>query len=257
MEVPTLPKPRYDLDPDELKKVEEDLVNEINSISPIPDVYCVWVQPDSPYANIARTQEALHWSYIAEVMSDKEDRSQFLLVVDTRDPASQGVKRVSRITFAVEDPETEQSTGMAIIDDVIDSGQGLTLEAFVDFYKDKGVDISRCFSVETNIRVEKANRYNELPLAEVGYLAMFKKIDELRQGGLSYIFATINQDSINSFKLIDLQAEPIAGRNDLQTPAENGEFDQDFQTVALPTTDHNVGIFRNIESLCAPILQLK
>jgi len=257
MEVPTVTKFRYDLDPDELKQTVKDLVNEIHKISPNPDVYCVWVQPESRYADIARTHESSHWSYIADIMTDREERSQFLLVVDTRDPVTEGVKRVSRITFAVTDPAAEQKTGMAIVDDVIESDQGLTLEELLDYYSSQGVDLSTCFSVETNIRVEKAARYNGLPLAEIGYLAIFKKIDELRQGGTTCVFATINQDSIDSFKLIGLQAEAMAGRTDLQTPAENGEFDPDFKTVAIPSTDHNLGIFQKIESLGAPILDMK
>jgi hypothetical protein len=252
MEVPTPAKPRYDLDPEEMKAREGQLLAELAATSPDPDVYCVWISPDSPYADIARTHEAKHWDYIASIMTDKDPSSRFLFVVDTRDEATQGIKRVSRITFAVPDPKEAGATGMAIVDDVIDSGQGLDLDSFLDYYSEQGVDINRCFSVETNIKVKQAETYKGLPLADVGYLAMFNRIDELREGGLLYIFATVNQDSIDSFERIDLRAEPLAGRPELRTPDEKGGFDDDFHTVALPTTPHNLSIFEQITDFGAP-----
>lgn len=256
MEIPAHINPRYDLDPDEIATREAMLLTELSTISPYPDIYCVWIQPDSPFADIVRTYEARHWSYISDIMADKDSSSEFLIVVDTRNPDTQGVKRVTRITFANTDSRAAGRSGMAIIDDVINSDQGLTLEKFIRYYEEKGVDISTCFSVETNIRIKQADRYNGLPLAEVGYLAMFKKINQLRQGGLSYIFATINHDSIKSFKLIDLRAEPLVGRCDIRTPDEKGGFDNNFQTVALPTTEHNLGIFEQIVGLSAPDIKL-
>ncbi len=189
-------------------------------------------------------------------MSDQDQDSHFLLVVDTRDPSTQGVKRVSRLNFAVPNPRDAHQTGMGIIDAVLDSDQSLTLDDFLQYYQERGVDIHTCFSVETNKLVERAERYNELPLAQIGYLAMFKKIDQLRQGGLSYIFAAINQDSIDSFRLIDLQDEPLAGRDDIRTPDGEGGFDAHFYTVALPTTEHNLNIFTAIAQFSAPEIDI-
>lgn len=248
---------RYDLNPDELSRLEGRLLAELGERGASePGVYCVWVDSQSEYADIVRTHETNEWEYIPTIMADKECSSEFLIVVDSRDPQTQGVKRVSRITFVKDAYLTEGMTGMAIVDDVIRSNQGLGFEDVVNYYADLGVDVKKCFSVETNIRVEQADRYNGLPLAEIGYLAMFHRIDELREGGLSYIFSTINQASIDSFELIDLRAEPLAGREDIRTPAEEGEFDDDFVTVALPTTEHNLGIFQQIASLSAPEIHL-
>lgn len=246
--------PNYDLSEEELEELETRLIQEISTTSSEPDVYCVWTSANSPFADIVRTHEKKHWDYISSVMDDKDAQSKFLLVVDTRDGATAGVKRVTRITFANKEPDNESLTGMAIIDDIINSEQGLSLEEFMQYYNEKGVDISKCFSVETNIKVQKADRYNGLPLAEIGYLAMYKQIENSRTGGLAYIFATINQDSIDSFDLIDLKHERIAGHSDVATPTDDGSFDVNFIPVALPTHQHNLDIFRSIISMSAPEL---
>lgn len=248
---------RYDLSPDELSRLEAQLLGELAERGAGErDVYCVWVDSRSEYANIARTHETTKWKYIPAIMADKECSSEFLIVVDTRDPEDEGVKRVSRITFVKDTYVAQGLTGMAIVDDVIRSNQGLTFDDVIGYYAELGVDITKCFSVETNVKVKKAEKYKGLHLADIGYLAMFHKIDELREGGLSYIFSTINRASIESFERIDLRAEPLAGRPDIQTPAADGEFDENFVTVALPTTEHNLGIFQMIESLSAPEIHL-
>jgi len=245
---------RYNLSPEQLTTEQERLLSDIRAINSEPDVYCVWVNADSPYADIVRTYETQYWGFMPEIMAGKEKSSEFLLVVDTRDPDLTEVKRVSRIALPYTNPQVSGRTGMTIVDDVLDSNQALTLETFLQYYNERGVDISRCFSVETNIRVKRSDRYKGLPLAEIGYLAMFQRIDTLRQNNLSYIFASINQDSIDSFKLIDLRVEPLAGRDELRTPGQDGKFIDDFRTVAIPTTKHNLNIFRQIESLSAPVI---
>ena len=46
MEIPAHINPRYDLDPDEIATREAMLLTELSTISPYPDIYCVWIQPD-------------------------------------------------------------------------------------------------------------------------------------------------------------------------------------------------------------------
>jgi len=247
----------YTLSPEQLGVLEGALVDDVLEIGSGRDVYCVWLNSNSPYADIVRTHESAYWNNASEIFKKNEENSKFMLVVDTRHPGKEGIKRASRITFAQSDFIEKRKTGMAIVDDVIDSGQGLSFDDFIDYYSGKGVDIKTCFSVETNIKVEKAERYKGLPLAEIGYLAIFKKIEQTRKGNLAYIFAAINQDSINSFNLIDLRAEPLAGRTDLRTPDGAGCFYDDFQTVALPTTKHNLEIFTGIKGLSSSEIYLQ
>jgi hypothetical protein len=196
--LPDTIKPRYDLTNDEIKQYENEIAGIINEqlCEDHLGVCAVWIDSSSKYADIIRTYEKSFVDDINEIMVDHESRSLFLAIVDMRG-SSPRVARVSRLSCppASEDATVgEGKTGIALVDDVIDSGQGLDATEFHEFYKDKGVDLTRCLSVETNKKVFRAEHYKGLPLAQIGYLAIFHKLEQLRAGEPSYIFAAVNSE---------------------------------------------------------------
>ncbi len=47
------------------------------------------------------------------------------------------------------------STGLIIIDDIINSGQNFSIDNFITYYKNRGINLEDCVSVETNFKIKK------------------------------------------------------------------------------------------------------
>jgi hypothetical protein len=150
-----------------------------------------------------------------------------------------------------------------MVDEIIDSGQNFTAKDFYTYYPKHGVDLAHCMGVETNFVIgEYPEKYNGLSSAQVGYLALFKLLEDkgmtAADGG---VFANINIDSINSFARLGLEYSPFVGRTDLKTPTVNDQgepdFDPKYQPVFVPADEHNSAIFAELHLIAgAPQLYL-
>lgn len=263
--------PRYDLSEAELLAREASLIDEVNDrFEGKEDLYAVWVKPQSEYADILRTQESYYWPSMDEIMADHETSSLFLALVDTRNDRNEvvhGFRVTGNLAFGVSgvskegDSLDESSTGIVLIDDIVNSNQNFTVEEFREYYDSRGFDVSKFISVETNFNrpglTNRVERYNGLPATQVGYLSLFQLCDK---EGLSVnetaIFASLNDEAITSLGLMGAEYEALAGRNDLMTPIENGEFDPEYKPVAIPATEVNLNIFREIAVFAAPTITI-
>lgn len=254
------PVPRYDLIPSEITNLESQLAEAINDMLPdIDGVFAAWVDRNSAFANVVRTYEKNFWHDIDDIMAPHEDRSKFLLLLDMRNVGDPHVVHVFRVSDGLAESEMEvaDSTGIILIDDLINSGQNFTRNDFVDFYQQKGVKISDCVSVETNQKIKRAEHYNGLPMSQIGYIAIFEKLQPALREGNVFVFASVNKDAIESFKLVGLEYESIAGREDLKIPVSEGEFDNDYTAVAIPSSSENLKIFTSLVPLGAVAIDVK
>ncbi len=264
--------PRHDLSELELQSVEQDLKEAvIEKFGADEGVFAIWLGSSTHFANAVRTLEANQWPEMPEVMKEHENTSMFLAIFDTRNGIDNIVHafRVSGAGFkddnvTISDKTTDSdSTGIVLIDDVIKSGQGFTAEDFRGYCQDVGIDLSKCMSVETNFRVgKKAEKYNGLPLTQVGYIALFKLVESMDiKNGDAAIFASLNEVATISLGAIGAEFGFLAGRDDLRTPSfdEKGNpcFDDDYTLVCIPATDHNLGVFGNLTNFGAPQMTIK
>jgi hypothetical protein len=123
-----------------------------------------------------------------------------------------------------------------------------------------GMDLNKCVSVETNFRVgEKVERYNGLPLTQIGYIALFKLVEHMGiKDGDAAVFAALNKDATNSLSFMGATFEPLAGRQDLRTPSTDDDgnpcFDDDYKLVCIPASPTNLEVFGKLEGFAAPQL---
>lgn len=99
-------KPRYDLSEEEMKLLENDLIEDVEKNvkkgqgflgrfrRATEGVYATWLNPDNKYANILRTREAEYFPEVKELTPEVEEDTLFLALVDTRE----GSKRVVHAT---------------------------------------------------------------------------------------------------------------------------------------------------------------
>lgn len=127
----------------------------------------------------------------------------------------------------------------------------------MQYYTERGVDIADCVSVETNFKVKKAEHYNGLPMSQVGYVAIFNQLEEALQANPLFVFASVNSQAVQSFALVGLEYEPIAGRSDLRIPVSEDEFDDDYTGVAIPSTPKNLEVFKSLTPLGAQSVDVK
>lgn len=242
--------PDYNLSETQIRYLEADLANRITRDMGLEeDLYSLWVDPNSIYSNIARTNEKKYWKYMPEIMSEHEDQSLFLMLFDTRNDRNEVVHGTRISGFRPEGLRDDNSqTGLIIIDDIINSNQGLTAKYFRDYYTSRGIDLMKCITVESNVSISRTKRYNGLHTPDLAYLSIFKNL--ISRGGNpddSYVFAVINMPTVLSFGRIGLDYESLAGMKTLRTPSTPGEFDDNFLPVAIPHTQESHKIFQDIE----------
>lgn len=262
-------QPNYYLSPEELGQLQEDLVKEVEAVyGKKEDVYAVWIEPHHRLADLVRTQEAKIFPEIPEVMEDYEDQSMFLALLDTRDGLNHVVHafRISGtglkdkvLEGAAVEVADENKTGIPLVDDILDSGQDITAQEIKEYYQEHGIKLAKCLSVETNFRIEKVARYNDLPVSQAGYIALFQLAEKQDvSNGDSAIFAHLNTDAINSLSMVGIEYTPIAGRQDLKTPTvgKDGskDFDDHYSPVAIPASQKNLDIFGQLVPFAAPSL---
>ena len=244
-------EPDYNLSEEQIRALEADIALRLKAeVGENEDLYSLWVNPNSEYANIARTNEKKYWKYMPEIMSEHEDQSLFLMIYDTRGDRNE-VIHGTRISGFTPDGlrEDNTQTGLIIIDDIINSSQGLTAKKFRDYYIDRGIDLMKCITVESNVAIARSKRYNGLHTPDLAYLSIFKNL--VARGGQpndSYVFAVINRPTVLSFERIGLEYEHLAGMENLRTPSTPGNFDDDFIPVGIPHNDKSHKLFEDIEA---------
>lgn len=247
--------PRYDLTPEELTNLESELVAEVRAAYPSEDMVSTWIRPGHKFANVLRNHEAQSFPEVSDLPQDIEDRSLFFALVDLRD----GTDRVVHSTTISgvlgrkagepdpDNPDGPVTSGFIIIDDLIEMGN-FTVEEFWDYYSRQGVDLNGAISVETNFSVgERVSKYNGFKAADIAYLSMFKlAISQAQKPEDAAVFASINQDSIDSFSRVGLQTLPLMGRDDFVTSESvNG---LDFKPVLILNTPENSLVFQQIHT---------
>lgn len=252
-------KPNYYLNKEEFADLQGKLLDEVNDKGQAQTIYSVFLDHTNPYANLVRTLEAEIFPEIPEIMKDFEDNSIFLALVDTRPDAKRIVHAFRLSSLALTGSELDlnsENIGIALIDDLIASEQdGLNSQAFKDYYHDRGIDLSKCISVETNFRVgDKVESDNGISVPQLGYIAVFQAIDRLGiTNGDAAIFAHLNKPAIVSLGAVGVEYEPIMGLKDLKTPTVGDEkFDSHYRPVAIPATPKNMAIFRDLIPFAAP-----
>ncbi len=252
----------YHLSEEELKSIERGVVADLVSDGGPEALYAVWTGPSHPLSNVIRTLELGHWETMDEIMAEHEGRSQFLSLVDTRGGRNQIVHgfRLSQADPAIHERAeqgTLENTGIVIVDDIIHSGQNFSAPEFYDYYVSRGYDPAKFLSVETNFRIAKTPKHNGLPPAQIGYLAVFNNAERsITREGESAIFAGLNRPATVSLGAVGVEYGPIADRNDLRTPLTEGEFDDNYTTVAIPGSAHNLALFRDLQPFGAPTVYL-
>lgn len=249
--------PRYDLSPEELSSLENELVGEVKERYPQEGVVTVWLSPKNKFSDFVRCHEAQYFPEVEEVSEEDEENTLFMALVDTR-PSSNRVVHAATITginYRNEDgrpvvgdhqPGSDGETGFFTVDNLIERGN-FTAQEFYDYYAQKGLDIKKCISVETNFRIgEKAEKYHGLRTSDIAYLKFFKMLERTDPAlGKSAVFATINKASMISFQRIGLACEPLMGREGMSTQ-ESAEGRESLP-VAIPYDEATQKLFNSMD----------
>lgn len=250
----------YNLTEAQFKELEERLLAKVDAESDQQAVHAVWMRHDSEFASLVRTLESAQFPEIADVMEPFENQSVFLALVDNRPDATRIVHafRLTSLGLAgMEIPEGD-TTGVALLDDIADSEQGVTASQIKRYYEEKEIDLTKCVSVETNFRVgEKVATETGLPVSQLGYLAIFRALERMGiEENKSAVFAHLNVPAVSSLSAVGIEWNPIVGRDQLKTPTvdEDGSkgFDIKYTPVEIPGTARNMQVFRDLMPFAAP-----
>jgi hypothetical protein len=248
--------PRYDLTDEELGVLEAGIVDKVRRRHG-STICAVWLSSHSPEANFIRTHEnrTFEGLDIPELFANTERESAFLAMVDTRKGAERVIRgtRISSPQFNKNSSESSDGTHITMLEDMLDSGQ-IEREELEAHYSSKKIDLSRCISVETNLRIgERApRRFGMIPMADLSYLALYKYVAGKRLNAAdAAIFAHTNSASNQSLRRLGVDMEPLAGRPDLHTPDGHGGYDDKFQPIAMLNTRKTRRVMRRL-ALFAP-----
>ncbi len=192
----------------------------------------IWVPASHPSFRALEAEEAQVFPTAPALFG--ADSSQFCFLTLVIDGALRHLMRLS-VPAMTGDEEIP-----FLIKDLLRSGQGLDLAETLDFYASRGIDLYRCLSVETNLRI--GDQLEGVSSADQSYLALFTLSNEL---GCNAIFAHLNEPAVKSLSRVGLEWEHVSGRGDLRTPGAFGseEFDDDYTPVCIPRTSHNEAMF--------------
>lgn len=245
----------YKLSADSITSLTRELSERFD---PADRVVSVWVEPDSPYADVARSHELEFWPYAVETFAPYDDRSWFLLILDLRpdDPEIVHVARTTR-SFDRETALERGRSGLAIIDDImaVDQRPPVSFGDFVEFYTTRGIDLTNCVSLETNRTIHKRPLFNSLTASQIAYLTIYDLFrPALLEKGM--VFASINVASARSFEKMGMRFEPFMDRHDIRVPTHSNEFDDDYVVVTLFAGGDNVPLLESVMDLAPPIVHL-
>lgn len=262
-------QPKYNVEPEEFRLLQEDLIKKINDLSDDVGIHAVWLNTDNKFSNLVRTLEAGVFPEITAFVTPLvESRSRFLTILDTSDDHRRILHgfRISSISIsnAVEEEHKENrfyvqddNIGLAMVDELIQSGQGFTAKEFIDYYERIGVDIKNCISVETNFRVGEKVETDGLRVSDLGYIAIFNSL-ERKSTSLDdvCVFAYLNAPAIKSLQATGIEYRPFAGREDLKAPGVDDDFDEHYIPIAIPKNKRNTDVFKSIAPFGAPEVEL-
>lgn len=253
-------RPRYDLTPEEMDVLNQEIVTSVKEKYPEEGVYGMIISPDHPYSNFVRGIEAQHFPEVLNFPAEQEDNTRLFGLVDTR-PGSDRVVHVGTISgpkFLKDSPE-DGKTGFYFADELIEGGN-FTARDFRDYYdknsKSEGapgprLNLNTCISVETNIRVgDPVEEFNGVRTVDIAYAMLFGLVDREDPGITeSAVFATINEPSIKSFERVGIGWDYLMGVDIKNTPeAELGRF-------SVPVAILNVPEFVLAKELQVPVIK--
>lgn len=218
-------QPKYVMSEAEFTELEAQLINEIDNQTAEKGIHAAWINPYHKYANLIRVSEA---KYFPEVTTDltpeDEEQTLFLALVDTSE-ARRGIVHgatVSGINFKDEKSnkdweDNNHKTGFIVVDDLIKLGN-FTAEEFHKYYAEKGIDLNKSISVETNFKIGKKTKSKQgSSTAQLVYNLLLKQIRGMGNIDTSAVFTSVNRVSELSFRLSGLDYEPMMGRTNLIT----------------------------------------
>lgn len=240
---------------------QADLVGRLAAAAPGAPVAVAVIAPTHPAADLVRALEADAFPDIPAFLTDEvEARSRFVAVVDLGaiDPGVRHVLRVTCVRFS-EAPVAPGTVGLPMVDEVIEAND-LDADEVIAHYADRGIELANSIAVETNARVSaSAAAPGGLRWSDFGYITVFQillatpAVPDRRKG----IFAHFNDAAVRSLSATGVVLESFARRDGLHTPAaQQGETDDRYSPRFIDWTDHNVGIFLELESLAAPTIEL-
>jgi hypothetical protein len=255
--------PHYDLSPEELNTRQQEMVTTVKEQYG-ETVAAVWMSSESPYADVVRTLEVDLFPEIPAIMKPYERECKFLALVDTRGEEPKGIVHAFRVSSPGLTAEERVGTlaegkpNIAFIQDLVSGGE-ITEESLMAYYEEHGVDLDSCISVETNFRVQRAERFNGLLTSDLGYLAIFTSMaGEVAEASRTGVFAHLNRPAILSLGRTGIEWESVVGDSELQTPTQDPDnpgavvFDPKYKPVFIPGSEHNVDVFQAIGPFAPP-----
>jgi hypothetical protein len=235
--------------------LESGLVQQLADETGHQGVVAAWIPPLHDHSELIRALEAEVFPEIPDIMQPFELACEFLALVDTRPDAARVVHafRLSGATgFGASQRPTEIES--VLLDDLASSGQDLDMAEIIGYYSERGVDLRRSLSIETNFRVgDRAETETGLSPAQSGYVALLQQ--SLREE-LQVLFAHLNEPAIRSLDNVGVGSEPIAGRADVRTPTAGGEFDDNYAPVAIYVNEENAAVLKSLSPFAAPEVRL-
>ena len=216
---------RYDLSIEEMETLESELVQKARKANMDGGIVAVWINPKSKYANFVRMHESQYFPEVADVKESDDDDILFLALIDTRDGVNKvihgaqmtGLSYIPTKRLFKKQDNKQDSTGLYTLDSLISLGN-FTYYELNEYYAKIGVDVSKSIAVETNFRIENADKYQGLTPAEIAYLMSFRLVKRT-SGKLTNKarFASINRASKISFKRFGLEFQTVMNRAEFIT----------------------------------------
>jgi hypothetical protein len=233
------------------QQLEPQLVDEVAAQTQHDGVVAAWISPLHAHSELVRVLEADVFPEVPDIMRPYELACDFLALVDTR-PNAARVVHAFRLSSSsgLSSVLARDHVGTVLIDDLVASNQGLDHGVIADYYAERGIDLHKSLSIETNFRVgERTETETGLPPAQVGYLAIYQRI--VRED-IQVLFAHLNEPAIRSLDGVGVGWEPIAGRSDVRTPTVGGTFDEEYRPVAILVNPENSAVLESLADFMPP-----
>ncbi len=259
----------YHLDMEAQDMLQKKLVGLVKETFPQEGIYGAWIDSNHELSNLIRTFEANTPEFrgIEQFVDDSvEARSKFFALVDTRYGNDRVIHatRVSGEVFSEKFinrkiSQKNRGTNFIVINELIESGQGLTAEEFSSFYESIGINLNKSLGVETNFTVgERVDTHVPgIRVSDLGYIAIFLLLE--RKGfkpDETYIFANVNSNTIRSMTPLGFKFEHIADRKDLKCVASDGNLTDEFRPVGIPLTYDIVELYKSLRQFAAKELEI-
>lgn len=135
-----------------------------------------------------------------------------------------------------------------IIREVVGSGQAVSYDEVVMYYRERSIDLRFTLSVESNVALRGPDEL-EMRSADMAYLSVFRL---LRAFEGSAVFAHLNNPATRSFERFGIPFEPLAGRSDLHTPSSTpGVYDEHYRPYCITYAEAGP-TFEALRSLIPP-----